>query len=89
MVSQLTSELVLGCNARRYLEEIVPVLESRGCSVARVGKLRLAAVDDVERVLLEPASAEDAAPSYSSPKEPTTVAEVLASVGLRSIRGAP
>src|SRR5262249_14052168 len=81
LVSQLTSEVGIGCNARRYLAEIVPVPEARGCPVARVGKLRLASVDDVERVLLDSKGAAEGNPEPVASDEPTTVAEVLASIG--------
>lgn len=83
MVSQLTSEVVLGCNARRYLEEIVPVVEARGFPVARVGKLRIASVDDVERALLAPVEADAAPPAPVSHDTPDNVADVLAKLGRR------
>jgi len=83
MVSQLTSEIVLGCNARRFLEEIVPAVEARGFPVARVGKLRIASVEDVESALLVERNPEDAPEHPASERTPENVADVLAQLGRR------
>jgi hypothetical protein len=84
MVSQLTSEAVLGCNARRYLEEIVPIVEAHGFLVARIGKLRIASVEEVESALLAP-RAEGMTEQKTSIDDgaPESVSAVLAHLGRR------
>lgn len=87
MVSQLTCFVLLGIDDRRYLEWL-PV---SGLRVTHLGKLRIVSLDDAEAALGAMAVSDGEAPATAAARidhEPTTAAEVLASIGLRVVGGA-
>jgi hypothetical protein len=82
MVSQLTSLPLLGIDARRYLDHVVPLC---GEAVVRLGKLRLVPVDVAVTVLQGLAAPQDAATEPDGPnddEQPRSIDDVLARVGL-------
>jgi hypothetical protein len=89
-VSQETCLQVLGVDARRYLELVLPACAGQ---VTRLGKLRLVPLDAAEVALRALAAAGDdvdgaavdAAEHEEAVRQPQTVDEVLAAVGRRRI----
>jgi hypothetical protein len=85
-VSQETSFALLGIVSRKFLEVLVP----RCCGVARVGRTVLVELDEAERVLRDLAIAGPSVPTAcesTDERQPATIDEVLARVGVRRARG--
>jgi hypothetical protein len=82
-VSQENCAAILGVNARRYLERVVPRCKDR---VISVGKLRLIAIDDAEAALrglaASAGTSSDDEGDEPQERQPQTTEEVLAMLGL-------
>jgi len=76
-VSQENTLVVLGVDARRYLEHVVPLAHD---TVVRLGKLRLLPIDVAESALLRLASTSPAGDATDD-EQPSTAGEVLAVLG--------
>ena len=86
-VSQETCLAVLGVDARRYLELVVPLCKG---DVSAIGKLRLVPLDVAEAAIRALAKAgdneTDDGAAAVDPGEPRTVDEVLARLGWERVR---
>jgi hypothetical protein len=77
-VSNESCFAVLGLVPRKVLETIVP----KCASVSRVGRTVLVDLDEAERVVRELGTTADESEPTEDPRQPSTVGEVLAELGL-------
>ncbi len=78
-VSQLTTLALLGIDPRRYLD----LLAAHSVPHARVGKLRVALLDDVRATIRRISESSDDTPEAECERQPETADEVLSKLGLR------
>ena len=77
-VSQENTRELLGIDARRFLERVVPLCRP---SVTALGKLRLVPIDVAEEAIRRLASAEVETSTDGDDPQPETAAAVLSALG--------
>lgn len=79
LISQLNCEPLCGIDARRFLE----LLPRLNVTVAKIGKLRLVDADSLRSSILAQTSCAPSRDAVDLARQPETVDEVLAMLGLR------